>query len=134
MDLGEKLKEVMIVGHGIDLVDIASLQPLVEDPAGHFIERCFTPLELAAAGDGPNRLERLACRFAAKEAVLKALGTGFGAGLGFLDVEILTLPSGVPSVLLHGQVDEKARALGITGWLVSTSHSGAIAIASAIAE
>lgn len=88
----------MIIGHGVDLVDTTSIRQLVADPVGHFVDRCFTATEQAAAGDGPNRLDRLAGRFAAKEAVLKALGTGFGGGIGFVDVEILTLPSGAPSV------------------------------------
>lgn len=123
----------MIIGHGIDLVDTTSLQALVADPAGHFVDRCFTASEQSAAGDEPNRLDRLAGRFAAKEAVLKALGTGFGGGIGFMDVEIFTMPSGAPSVLLHGPAAEKARTLGVTKWLISTSHSGAMAIASAIA-
>jgi holo-[acyl-carrier protein] synthase len=122
-----------IIGHGIDLVDLEEVKRLIDDPAGHFLARCFTKGEQAAAGDGPNRLDRLAGRFAAKEAVLKALGTGFGGKIGFADVEILTLPSGAPSVVLHGGAIEVAAALGVTRWLLTTSHTGGSAIASAIA-
>jgi holo-[acyl-carrier protein] synthase len=123
----------IMIGHGIDLVDVTSLKALIAVPGRHFLDRCFTPAEQAAAGDGPNRFDRLAGRFAAKEAVMKALGTGFGGGIGFLNVEILTLPSGAPSVLLNGAAAERARSLGVTRWLVSTSHDGGMAIASAIA-
>jgi holo-[acyl-carrier protein] synthase len=122
-----------IIGHGIDLVNVEEMRRLVDDPAGHLLTRCFTEDERAAAGDGPNRLDRLAGRFAAKEAVLKALGTGFGGKIGFADVEILTLPSGVPSVVLHGGAAEAATVLGVVHWLLSTSHAGGSAIASAIA-
>lgn len=122
-----------IIGHGIDLVDVEEMRRLVDDPAGHFLTRCFTEDERAAAGDGPNRLHRLAGRFAAKEAVLKALGTGFGGKIGFADVDILTLPSGAPSVELHGGAAEAAAVLGVIRWLLSTSHAGGSAIASAIA-
>ena len=122
-----------IIGHGIDLVDVEEMRRLVDGPADHFLTRCFTENERAAAGDGPNRLDRLAGRFAAKEAVLKALGTGFDGKIGFADVEILTLPSGAPNLVLHGGASEAAAALGVMRWLLSTSHAGGSAIASAIA-
>ena len=122
-----------IIGHGIDVVYLEEIRRLVDDPADHFLMRCFTENERAAAGDGLNRLNRLAGRFAAKEAVLKALGTGFGGKIGFADVEILTLPSGAPDVLLLGGAAEAATALGVVRWLLSTSHAGGSAIASAIA-
>ena len=69
---------VNIIGHGIDLVDIAEMRRWIEDPRDPLIPRCFVQEELDEIGDGPDRVERLAGRFAAKEAVLKALGTGFG--------------------------------------------------------
>jgi len=124
---------VDLIGHGIDLVDLEELRPLVDDPAGHFLERCFTEAERTSAGDGPNRLDRLAGRFAAKEAVLKALGTGFNGSIAFSDIEIQTLPSGAPNVVLHRDAAEAAASLGIVRWLITTSHAGGLAIASAIA-
>jgi holo-[acyl-carrier protein] synthase len=105
----------------------------MDEPAGHFVMRCFTESERASAGNGPNRLDRLAGRFAAKEAVVKALGTGFGGKIGFPDVEIRTLPSGAPEVVLHGGAAEAAAALGVGRLLLSTSHAGGMAIASVIA-
>ncbi len=84
-------------------------------------------------GSGVNRGERLAGRFAAKEAVAKAMGVGAGDGFGWTDIEITTADSGAPDVVLHAGAAERANALGITGWLVSTSHTDAYAVASAIA-
>lgn len=84
----------MVTGHGIDVVLLSDIERLLSDPGGHFALRCFTAAELAAAELAPDRTEYLAGRFAGKEAVLKALGTGFGGGIGFVDVEIETLPSG----------------------------------------
>ena len=123
----------MIIAHGIDMVDIESTRRLLADPTGQLLARCFTPQEQQSAGDGVDRPYRLSGRFAVKEAVMKALGTGFGEGVGFLDVEIVSLPSGAPSVVLHRKAKVQAEAMGIDRWLVSTSHEGNLAIASVIA-
>jgi len=123
----------MIVGHGIDLVECAALNALLADPAGHFLQRCFTESERAAAGADVNRVDRLAGRLAVKEAVMKALGTGFGDGVGFLHIEVSTLPTGAPTVALHGRAAEAAKAMGATRWLISISHAGGMAVGSAIA-
>src|ERR1700730_13887085 len=77
--------DVNIVGHGIDLVDIAEMRHWIEDPRDPLIPRCFIEEETDELGDGPDRIKRLAGRFAAKKAVLKALGTGFGGGVAFTD-------------------------------------------------
>ena len=122
----------MILVHGIDLVDIASTERLLADPSGHFVKRCFTSDEQADVGEGPERAARLSGRFATKEAVLKALGTGFGAGVGFRDVEVVILAGGAPTIALHGKPAQLADALGISRWLVSTSHEGSMAVASVI--
>lgn len=123
----------MIIAHGIDMVDIESTRHLLVDPTGQFLARCFTMQEQQSAGDGLNQPDRLSGRFAVKEAVMKALGTGFGEGVGFLDVEIVSLPSGAPTVVLHRKAKVRAEAMGIDRWLVSTSHEGNMAIASVIA-
>jgi holo-[acyl-carrier protein] synthase len=124
---------VIIVGHGIDLVDIAEMRRWVNDARDPLIPRCFVQEELDEIGDGPNRVERLAGRFAAKEAVLKALGTGFGAGVAFSDVIIRRAAGAPPQIRLTGGAAKVAIELGITEWRVSISHSGAMAMASAIA-
>ena len=122
-----------IVGHGIDLVDIAEMRRWIDDPRDPLIPRCFVQEELDEVGDGPDRVERLAGRFAAKEAVLKALGTGFGSGIAFSDVIILRAPGAPPRVRLTGGAAKVALDLGITEWRLSISHAGAMAMASAIA-
>lgn len=81
-----------IVGNGIDLVDIAEMRCWIDDPRGPLIPRCFVQEELDEVGDGTDRIESLAGRFAAKETVLKALGIGFGAGVAFSDVVIPHAP------------------------------------------
>lgn len=123
----------MIIAHGIDLVDVSHTARLLTDTTDQLLTRCFTQQEQEDAGCGPNRAARLSGRLAAKEAVMKALGTGFSAGVGFLSIEIVTLSSGAPTIVLHGAAKERADTLGICSWLISTSHEANIAIASVIA-
>jgi holo-[acyl-carrier protein] synthase len=122
-----------IIGHGVDLVDVASLQRWIDDRRDPWIRRCFAQEELDEIGDGVNRLEQLAGRFAAKEAVLKALGVGFGAGVAFTDVVTLRSPGEAPSVRLQGGAADVAKTLGISAWRLSISHAGGFAMASVIA-
>ncbi|MFT9221197.1 holo-ACP synthase [Gluconobacter oxydans] len=122
----------MIISHGVDLVDIPSTTRLLSDPDNNFLTRCFTYQEQQAAGHGTDRAAKLSGRLATKEAVMKALGTGFSQGVGFLSIEVVNLPSGAPSIVLHGEAQRKADILGIVSWLVSTSHEGTMAIASVI--
>ena len=122
-----------VVGHGIDLVDIAKIRRWIEDSRDPLIPRCFVQAELDEIGDGVHRIERLAGRFAAKEAVLKAIGTGFGAGVAFTDVVIQRAPGAAPEIRLSGGAAQAATALGITAWQLSISHAGGIAMASVLA-
>ncbi len=122
----------MIIAHGIDLVDIPSIARLLVDPTDQFLNRCFTEQERVSVGEGVERAARLSGRFAVKEAVMKALGTGFSGGVGFADIEVVTIESGAPTIALHGQAKHYADALGISQWLVSTSHEGDLAMASVI--
>ena len=122
-----------IVGHGIDLVDIVAIQRWIEDPRDPLISRCFVQEELDEVASAPERIESLAGRFAAKEAVLKALGTGFGAGVAFSDVIIHRAAGGPPQVRLTGGAAKAAAERGIAEWRLSISHTGAMAMASAIA-
>jgi holo-[acyl-carrier protein] synthase len=124
---------VNIVGHGIDLVDITEIRRWIEDSRDPLVQRCFIQDELEEVGDGPDRVERLAGRFAAKEAVLKALGTGFGAGVAFSDVIIHRAAGSPPQVRLTGGAAKAAANLGIIEWQLSISHTGAMAMASVIA-
>lgn len=122
-----------IIGHGVDLVDVAELRRWIEDPRDPLIPRCFVREELDEVGEGPNRVESLAGRFAAKEAVLKALGVGFGAGIAFSDVLIRRDAGAPPQVQLRGGAAQTAAKLGINQWKLSISHAGGMAMASAIA-
>ena len=124
---------VDVIGHGIDLVDVAELRRWIEDPRNPLLPRCFVQSELDEIGQGLDRVERLAGRFAAKEAVLKALGTGFGAGVAFTDVLIRRAAGSPPEVQLVGGAAEAAAALGVTAWRLSISHTAGMAIASALA-
>jgi holo-[acyl-carrier protein] synthase len=122
----------VVVAHGVDIVDIHDFA-FTADSSKQILSRIFTDLELEDAGSGATRLERLAGRFAAKEAILKALGRGGGSGIALTDVEIRTNRFGAPIAILRGPALELAHSLGITEWLVTTSHSGNVAVASVLA-
>ena len=125
----------MIVGHGIDLCSVARIRRMVADHGDHFFEWTFTQAEVAYARRRKKGFEEtLAGRFAAKEAVMKALGTGWREGVTFPGIEILNEPGGRPYVVLHDGAAEKAAELGITAWHVSITHTEDLAIASTIAE
>lgn len=124
---------VNVIGHGIDLVVVAEMRRWMEDPRDPLIPRCFVQAELDEIGDGTDRVERLAGRFAAKEAVLKALGTGFGGGIAFTDVITYRVPGAAPRVRLVGGAAKAAAILGVIGWQLSISHAGGMAIASVLA-
>jgi holo-[acyl-carrier protein] synthase len=122
-----------VLGHGIDIVETDRIRQLVERHGAHFLERVFTPGEHQYCALNPKRYyEHLAGRFAAKEAVLKVLGTGWRGGISWTDVEILRDPSGQPKVLLSGESLRIASDLGIARWHVSISHISTHATASAI--
>ena len=122
-----------VIGHGIDLVDVAEMRRWMDDPRDPLVPRCFAQTELDEVGDGVDRIERLAGKFAAKEAVLKALGTGFGAGVAFTDVTIHRAPGAAPEVRLSGGAKRAASALGVNAWKLSISHARGMAMASALA-
>ncbi len=122
-----------IVGHGIDIVETARIRQLVEEHGKHFLDRCFTEAEQAyCLQNSKRRFEHLAGRFAAKEAVLKVLGTGWRGGIAWTDIEILNEPSGQPRLTLTDESLKIATDLGITKWHVSISHIETHATASAI--
>lgn len=123
-----------IVGHGIDIVEIARFKATLDRKQSQFESQCFTALECQIADEaGVNRIVCLAGRFAAKEAVLKALKTGWSQGITWTDVEIQRLATGCPSVVLYAKAKEIADQLDIATWLISISHEESYAVASAIA-
>jgi holo-[acyl-carrier protein] synthase len=122
-----------ILGHGIDIVETSRIAKMLEQHGDRFLARVYTPLEQAyAAKNGKRRVERLAGRFAAKEAVLKVLGTGWRGGIAWTDIEIRPELSGQPTVHLTGECARIAASLGICRWHVSISHIETHATASAI--
>lgn len=126
---------VRILGHGVDIVETSRIRDVIDAHGEAFLGRCFTPAERAYAERGRRRrIEHYAVRFAAKEAVLKALGTGWRDGIGWRDIEVLRLPSGRPTLLLSGRAGEVATEMGVADWFLSLSHTEKYAVASAIAS
>jgi len=122
-----------IVAHGIDLVDCPRIEAMVERHGKRFIERVFTVSEQAYAEANKNGIEKLAGRFAAKEAILKLMGTGWRGKIAWTDVEVINNSSGQPEVTLSGEVGKIAGKLGIKHISVSITHTANFAIASAVA-
>jgi holo-[acyl-carrier protein] synthase len=122
-----------IIGHGIDIVETQRIRQLVDEHGQRFLDRCFTPAEQQYCSASAKRhFEHLAGRFAAKEAVLKVLGTGWRGGIAWTDIEILPEPSGQPRITLSGECLRIAANLGISQWHISISHIETHATASAI--
>jgi holo-[acyl-carrier protein] synthase len=122
-----------ILGHGIDIVETARIKKLVDDHGQHFLDRVFTAAEQAYCAKSPKRYyEHLAGRFAAKEAVLKVLGTGWRGGIAWTDIEVVKEMSGQPKIALTGECLRIAGEMGISRWHISISHIETHATASAI--
>jgi len=119
---------VIVLRTGIDLLEINRLDELDTAIRARFLQRVFTPGELADAGDSSASL---AGRFAVKEAVAKALGCGIGA-VGWQSIEVQRGPQGEPLLLLHGRSQEVADGLGLQQWSISISHSRTHAVAVAV--
>jgi len=122
-----------IVAHGIDLVDCPRIEQMIQRHGERFINRVFTAAEQAYAGASKNNVEKLAGRFAAKEAVLKLIGTGWRGKIAWTDIEIINNPAGQPEVTLSGEVKKIADKLGIKHISISITHTANFAIASAVA-
>ena len=125
----------MIFGIGTDICDLSRIQKMLDgDKAEAFITRSFTDVENAMAPQGKQRIAYYGGRWAAKEAVAKALGTGFGAKCRWLDINIARLDSGAPSVELSGIAAKTAKEAGITKIHLSISHEKNYAVAFVTAE
>jgi holo-[acyl-carrier protein] synthase len=122
-----------IVAHGIDLVDCPRIEEMIKRHGERFINRIFTAAEQAYAEANKDRIEKLAGRFAAKEAVLKLMGTGWRGKIAWTDIEIVNNPAGQPQVTLTGEVKKLAEKFGIKHISVSITHTANFAIASAVA-
>jgi len=122
----------VIRGVGIDAVELDRFRRALERTPG-LVERLFTEAEAAYARQRRDPTERFAVRFAAKEAVMKALGIGLGQ-CGWREVEVVRAESGRPSLVLHGRAAAIAAGQGITSWHLSLTHTDRTATAIAIAE
>src|SRR5512138_3609209 len=119
----------MILRTGVDLIEIGRIKEVIARHVKRYLERIYTPAELEQLGNDP---ESLAGRFAAKEAVAKALGCGIGE-VGWTEIEVLGDEQNAPGLTLSGASPEKARALGLETWSVSISHSMDHAVAFVVA-
>ena len=122
----------MIVGIGTDLIRISRVRGVAERHPQRIGKKIYTPTELAYCRSKTDPAQSLAGRFAAKESVLKVLGTGLSQGISWQHVSVLREPSGAPRVFLQGSALERARSLGIGRILVSISHGRDHAVAQAV--
>ena len=124
----------MIVGSGIDLVEIPRIQQSVERFGSRFLNRVYTSAEQAYCLRKRNAAESLAARFAAKEAGAKALGTGISHGVSWLEIEVVREPSGRPTIQFHGRAAELALALKVGHTALSITHTATLSMASVVLE
>jgi holo-[acyl-carrier protein] synthase len=124
----------MIVGSGIDLVEIDRIQRTLDRYGSRFLDRVFTGAEQVYCLRKRNAGESLAARFAAKEAGAKALGTGISQGVSWLEIEVVREWSGRPTLVFHGRAETRARRLGVRRAALSISHTANLAMASVVLE
>ena len=122
----------MIKGLGTDIVEIERIRGMIDRHGDSFLQRCYTTAEIEWAMTFRDSAVRLAGRWAAKEAVVKVLGTGFVKGITFHDVEVLALHTGQPEVTLSGMAAKRAAELGIGSMMITISHCREHATATAI--
>jgi holo-[acyl-carrier protein] synthase len=124
----------LIVGLGLDIAEIDRIEAAITRHRASILERLYTPAEVAYCESHRNKFERYAGRFAAKEAAMKALGTGWRRGVRWRDIEIIREPSGKPSLALKGAAKRIADGLGVKNISVTITHSGNLALAEVIFE
>lgn len=124
----------MIVGTGIDIAEVPRIREAIARHGQRFLHRIFTEGEIQYCESKANRIERYAARFAAKEAGMKAIGTGWNHGVRWRDIEVARKPGGRPTLLLHGKAAEFAARLGATNIALSLTHTAEQAMAQVILE
>jgi holo-[acyl-carrier protein] synthase len=124
----------MIVGMGIDVAEVSRIREVIESQTERFLRRVYTPDEVAYCEQFKNKFERYAGRFAAKEAAMKALGTGWSRGVRWVDVEIVRQRGGRPTISLKGEAKNIADRLGVKNIAVSITHTAEQAFAQVIFE
>jgi holo-[acyl-carrier protein] synthase len=124
----------VIVGLGLDIAEIDRIEAAITRHGPLFLERIFTTREVAYCESHRNKFERYAARFAAKEAAMKALGTGWRRGVRWRDIEVARHPSGKPALHLEGAARQIANELGVKNISLTITHSGNLALAQVIFE
>jgi holo-[acyl-carrier protein] synthase len=124
----------MIVGTGVDLAEVPRIRASIERFGSKFTDRVFTPLEIAYVERKANKYERYAARFAAKEAGMKAIGTGWRKGVTWQDFEVANMPSGRPTLRLQGVAAQVAKNLGVRQISLSLTHTAELGMAHVILE
>ena len=124
----------MIVGLGMDITEVDRMAAAISRRGRPFLQRVFTPTEIAYCEKHRNRAERFAGRFAAKEAAMKALGTGWACGVRWIDIEVVREPSGKPTLKLSGASRAIADRLGVKNIAVTITHDGNTALAQVVFE
>ncbi|HEY1270763.1 MAG TPA: holo-ACP synthase [Terriglobales bacterium] len=124
----------MIVGSGIDVAEVPRVAAAIERFGERFLRRVFTEGEIRYCDSKANRIERYAARFAAKEAGMKALGTGWNHGVRWRDLEVRRQPGSRPTLVFHGRAGEFAAMLGVVNVALSLTHTATEAIAQVILE
>jgi holo-[acyl-carrier protein] synthase len=124
----------VILGTGVDLCEVSRIESAIARHGRRFVERVYTEREIAYAEPKANRYERYAARFAAKEAGMKALGTGWRRGLTWRDLEVTNFASGRPALTFHGKAAEIAERLGVRNVSLSITHTAGQAMAMVILE
>jgi len=124
----------MILGTGVDLAEVDRIRKAIERFGARFIRRVYTAGEIAYVERKANRYERYAGRFAAKEAGMKAIGTGWKRGVRWQDFEVANLPSGKPTLRLYGEAAKVATQLGVKSISLSLTHTAELGMAHVILE
>ena len=124
--------DFMIIGLGTDIVEIDRIRDMIDRHGDNFLQRCFTTPEIAYADKHRDAAVRFAGRWAAKEAVVKVLGTGFVKGITFHDIQVLPLDSGQPRIELSGGAAKIAASMSIGSVLITISHAKLYATATAV--
>jgi len=124
----------MIVGIGIDIAEVPRIRQSIERFGPRFLERIFTEAEMGYCDSKANRAERYAARFAAKEAAMKALGTGWNYALRWRECEVVRIPGARPTMPFHGKAGDLAAKMGVKNISLSLSHTAEQAIAQVILE
>jgi holo-[acyl-carrier protein] synthase len=124
----------MIVGLGVDIAEVGRIEAAIVRHGRPFLQRVFTPAEIAYCERHRDRAERFAGRFAAKEAAMKALGTGWRRGVRWVDIEVVREPSGKPTLKLSGASRAIADRLGVKNIALTITHTGNMALAEVIFE